>query len=114
MDKQTLKIRNKKGQYEKGVAPGRPKGSRNKSSIIKDELLDLFKEKKVKGRIGMLLDSKNPNHLKWFVDGIIRILPKEIELDSNMPFNLIVSGDIKPDPKHNQNDNGKNDSQKKE
>ena len=38
----------------------------------------------------------------------------KVDLKTNMPFNLIVSGDIKPDKKHNKNDNGKNDSQQTE
>lgn len=38
----------------------------------------------------------------------------KVDLKTNMPFNLILSADIKPDLKHNKNDNGKNGNQKTE
>jgi len=97
--------------FQKGVVTnpkGRTKGSKNKTTLIKQQILEIFTEKNVKDRIGKLLEGNNKNDLKWFVDGIIKILPKDVDLDlGNSNINFIISDKFKPEQSYDSRDSKK-------
>jgi len=71
-------IRDEKGQFlptHPPLSPGRPKGSRNKFTLIKDEMAEIWTEAGGKKRFRKLFVENFPLALKY----IVAILPKKIE-----------------------------------
>lgn len=84
--KQSLKDANFKenGQFAVGnrMSPGRPKGSKNRYTVIKEEIADLWLEEDVKESIRDLM--KDKSYLKKFIkDIVIPILPKDALIDQS-------------------------------
>jgi hypothetical protein len=69
--------------FEKGN-PGKPKGAKNKNTVLKDELALAFKRNKNKAR--KMLDEmfNNKFDFKWVCELKASIEPKEIEHSGNL------------------------------
>ncbi len=66
----------KLGEYAIEGGPGRPKGLKNRYSLIKNEILDVWEEEKGKEKFRQLLNSGTRDYIKA-LHIIVALLPKE-------------------------------------
>ena len=67
---------NRLGDYGMKGGPGRPKGSKNKFTLVKEEIAEVWQEEGGKERFRSLFNG-NPKDFLNALDRIISILPKE-------------------------------------
>ena len=82
---------------------GRPKGSKNKFTLVKEELLSIWSDAKLKDKwIKQLNNDEDGKALKNFTDALVRIMPKEDTLNlqpiSSEDMRLLASEMIKTVP----------------
>ena len=78
---------------QSGNPNGRPVGSKNKFTLVKQQLVELFEEEQVKEKLREWIKSGRRRDLKEFMNFVISILPREIEGSDNRPqvVNIINS-----------------------
>ena len=75
-----------------GHKGGRPKGSKNKFTTIKDAVLEVFERKG--GAEGLLTWANKPQNEAKFYDIAAKLLPKTVEADiKGGPFTIILGGE---------------------
>ena len=79
-----LNLINRLGDYGMKGGPGRPKGSKNKFTLVKEEIAEVWQEEGGKERFRSLFNG-NPKDFLNALDRIISILPKEplVKLEQN-------------------------------
>lgn len=70
------------GQYAITGGPGRPPGSKNKFTLIKEEMVDIWHESNGKEKLKEMFEASPDKFLKA-LDRIISILPKEALVDQS-------------------------------
>ncbi len=83
---------NRLGEFGIKGGPGRPKGSKNKYTLIKEELAEVWQEEGGKERFRQLFNGNQTEFLKA-LDRIISILPKEplVNLEQSGPTHFTYS-----------------------
>jgi len=87
------KRRNNLNNFGDKRSVGRPKGSKNKISLtIKDDILTVYE--KLGGVKGLHKWCKdNPSHLSMFYKSMFSLLPKDINIDTNVTHSLTKLSD---------------------
>lgn len=84
-EKQTTDNHNpisKLGEYGVEGGPGRPKGLKNRFTLIKQDMLEVWEEEKGKERFRELFKGTQKDFIKA-LEKIVAILPKESQLDAD-------------------------------
>ena len=86
-------LRDEKGRFVQGhPQSGRPVGTLNRFSQMKNDLLEAWKTSKGKKRFLEMLNSQDKEDFKWAVERIINILPKEhlIDVEDNTGPKVVI------------------------
>lgn len=91
-------------RYEKGnkYSTGRPKGSKNKTTIIaKEGIIGISEEAFASGRVTQELNSlKGKEYIEALAKLLQYVIPKptqSVDLESNAPFQIFLTSPIKSD-----------------
>lgn len=87
-DKQSLLDR--LGEYALEGGPGRPKGSKNKYTLLKEEILEVWEEERGKERFKALFTGSTRDFTKA-LEIILSLIPKEQPEEVSGPVKYIVS-----------------------
>ncbi|MCK4248922.1 MAG: hypothetical protein KAX15_04005 [Candidatus Omnitrophica bacterium] len=83
---------NRLGKYAKSGGPGRPKGSKNKFTKIKEAIADAFFA--VGGKDRLIKESKSKQGFRYLMKDVVSLMPKETQLsgdpDQDSPITLKV------------------------
>ncbi|MCK5020333.1 MAG: hypothetical protein KAS32_25065 [Candidatus Peribacteraceae bacterium] len=85
------------GQFKKGSAPGRPKGTKNKLTNLKQSFLEAFE--KVGGVEELAKWGNKPQNKGQFFQMITKLLPRTVEADLKHTGDLtiVLGGKYKKD-----------------
>jgi len=101
-------VRGEKGRFIEGnMSGGRTKNALNKFTMMKKDLVEVWKKGKGKERFLELLQSRNPADYKWAVERIIAILPKEHLIDMEIGVNppkVVIVREVKQNDKGDKNE----------
>ena len=95
--------------FQKGNkhSPGRKKGSLNKFTQVKHDLIDIWNED-CREKIKEMVKQRGKNDVKWLTEVITKLLPKDINLGNRdgEALHIIISDKLLPERKGNGENGG--------